>query len=231
MSVTFPRLLGVLAAVWTCRGLLWGSVGWSTVWSWAVATGLCGVAAVWLLTAKHVRVGAALLTGACVVEMLARPMVDSEPVILLAWIGAIVLITEGEPRERAFLLRVCTATIYAFAAASKTNPSWLAGEGVRGMAIARELLGEPLALLFPLAVILVEAWMALGLWFRSTRRMTAATGIGFHLALITIVSASFVDVLALIVLNLGLVAMYPAFWYPLRASDVLRRSTAEPAGS
>lgn len=180
MSVTFPRLLGLMAAVWTIRGLLWGPVAWSTAASWVVGVGLCGAAAVGLVAARSVRWAAALLAAACVVEMLARPIVDNEPAILLAWLAAIVLLTEGEPRERAFLLRVSTTTVYAFAAASKVNPSWLSGEGVFGMAAARDVLGESLAAAYPPAVILVEAWMAVGLWFGWTRRFTLALGLSLH---------------------------------------------------
>lgn len=214
MSVTFPRPLGSLAALWAIRSILWGPVAWASTTSWAVATALIGLAAVWLLAGRRDHLGAGALVLGCLTEIAARPMVDDEPALLLAWLGAIVLLTADAPYERAFLLRVNTTTVYVFAAASKVNPSWLSGEGVLGMGVAEDLLGDTLARPFPLMAIAVEAAVAAGLWFVRTRWPAAVLGVLFHVGIVAMVSTRLADVLFLIVLNFGLVIAYPAFWSP-----------------
>lgn len=225
MSLTFPRLLGALAGLWVVRSVLWGPVAWVSRESWLGATVLIALGAAWLLTARRSHWGAGVLVVGCIGEIMARPFVDDEPALLLAWLAAIVLLTGGAPTERAFLLRVNTTTIYVFAAASKVNPSWLAGEGVLGVGVVRDVLGPAVAAAVPLVAILVEASLALGLWFRRTRAATAVIGIVFHAAIVVTISTSFADVLFLTVLNFGLVAAYTAYWHPIGRTDLARLSS------
>lgn len=202
------------------RSVLWGPVAWSNDASWVVATSLIGIGA-FLLALRRVPWGAGVLLLGCLLEIVARPVVDDEPALLLAWLAAIVLLTEGAPHERAFLLRVNTTVVYAFAAASKVNPSWLAGEGVLGMAVADAVVGPSLSRVYPLTVVLVEALLAVGLWSRRSRAVVAVLGVTFHTGVLVTVSTALADVLFLVVLNFGLVASYLAFWHPLARRDVV----------
>jgi hypothetical protein len=145
---------------------------------------------------------------------------------LLFWIGLILAVTEGHPHERALLLRVCVSVVYASSALSKTNPAWLAGEDIARMASSRthptlllELAGSAGRQLLPILIVVVEAWMAIGLWLRVTRRATAGIGFVLHSALIMVASATMTGLANLTVLNLGLVAMYLAFWRPIVPPD------------
>lgn len=212
MSVIFPRLLAGLAILWVVRSVMWGPVAWTSPTSWVVATTTIGVGALVLLWRRGARVGAGLLLAGCLAEVWTRPTVDDEPALLLGWLAAIVLLTEDAPHERAFLLRVNTTTVYAFAAASKLNPSWLAGEGVLGMGVVEDVLGVGLARPFPWGAIVVETALAVGLWSRRGRAPIAVLGVAFHTTIVVAASTALADVLFLIVLNFALVASYGAYW-------------------
>lgn len=219
----FPRLLGVLALLWGLREMLWSSGGWTVSTNAPVAMVLFLVSAVWLLVARQVHLGAGILAMACIFEALGRPAVGNSPLFLMLWAAVIVTATEGQPLERALLLRVCASTVYAYAALSKINPSWLAGEGVWNIANTRpimapflDLFSSPAGVALAVIVVAVEGWMAVGLWFRRTRTITAAMGLVLHTAMLPVAASSLSGLTFLVVLNFGLVALYPAFWHDWR---------------
>jgi hypothetical protein len=236
----FPQLLGGLALVWAGRAWIWTPPGWLSVEVFLTVTLAYTVAGVWLLRGRHVPVGAALLVGASLGQFIGQPDVTNSPVALLFWASVIVCVSEGRPHERALLLRVCVTCVYAFAALTKMNPAVLAGDGMVRIAMTRphwqwalELLSGPVGVTLAWVTILVELWLAVGLWFRQTRLATAALGVGLHVLLLPVAATSWGSGLAfLFVLNFGLVAMYPAFWTsirPVRAAT--RYHAAVPVGS
>lgn len=153
--------------------------------------------------------------------------------ILLVWLVVITAATERRPDERAVLLRVCVTVVYAFVAVSKLNPSWLSGDQLRNLIATRpqvevfgELLSSPVARGLAVATIVVEAWLALGLWFTRTRVPTAALGVLLHTTLVVVAHrGGWPGLVILVVLNFGLVAAYPAFWadLPARRSNSSKR--------
>lgn len=216
MSVTVSRTMGVLALLWALRNGLWMSPqAWSSTAAYGASLVGFVVAGAWLMAARRIEVGGGVLLIACVVELLARPAVDNTPVILLAWVAAILLVTPDEPAERALLLRVCATVVYTFAALSKINPSWLRGEGIARVDLIRDHLGPAAVVALAVLVIASELAVAGGLWVVGTRRLAVVLGVLLHVGIVATVSRNVRDVLFLGVLNGGLVGLYPAFWAPV----------------
>ena len=220
MSVTVSRTMGALALLWALRNALWMSPhAWSSPAAYGASLVGFVVAGGWLIVARRIDVGGGVLLVACVVELLARPVVDNTPVILLAWVAAILLLTPGAPQERALLLRVCATVVYTFAALSKINPSWLRGEGIARVDLIRDHLGPAAVVVLAVLVIASELAVAGGLWAVRTRRLAVVLGVVLHVGIVAAVSRNVRDVVFLSVLNGGLVGLYPAFWAPVRGSS------------
>jgi hypothetical protein len=218
MQVTYVRCLGGLALVWSVR--TWIAMGgWPSLEVYLVAATLYTLAAVWLLGGRHVPVGATMLLLASATQLWAQDDANS-PVLLLAWAALIVLLTEDHPHERALLLRVAATCVYAFTGLAKINPAFLAGDQLVGVAATRDHLGwalgplsGTLGILAAWSTVATELWLAIGLWFRRTRAPTAAVGVLLHVVLVPVAAVNWTTSLAYaIVLNLSLLAMYPAFW-------------------
>jgi hypothetical protein len=224
MFAAFPRLLGVLTALWTLRAFLAPTTGWSSHTAFLVASSLLGLAAVWLLVGRLVPVGAAILLLGGGIELVTRD-VSNSPLILLCWMALLTLVTEGRPWERALLLRVCVSCVYGFTGLAKLNPSFLAGDQLFHITATRpmwgwagELMAGPVGLALSWATVSAELLLAVGLWFPRLRVPVALLGVTLHVALIPVATVSPVSgVVFLFVLNFGLVVMYPAFWQPIRA--------------
>lgn len=223
MQVTFVRCLGGLSALWTIRALKWPPSSDSVV-PFALITLGFAAAAVGLLAARPPWVvpSAVVLTAACVGHLFTYPASNSS-VVLLGWAGLIVAATDGHPRERALLLRICVSCVYGFTALAKTNPSFLAGDQIYWIARTRTQMNWMVdfasgtgGIFIAVATVLTEYFLAVGLWFRRTRVVAAAVGIGLHSLLIPAAALSAQSAVFLAVLNLGLVAMYPAFWVEVR---------------
>lgn len=78
---------------------------------------------------------------------------------------------------------------------------------------AEPLVAGNFGVLLAVGTVLVEFGLAIGLWNPRTRAVTVAIGIALHVTL-TFVAAMTWDrgLIFLVVLNFGLVAMYPTFW-------------------
>lgn len=147
------------------------------------------------------------------------PSATGSPQTLLGWFALIVAVTQGSRGERALLLRVCVSCVYGFTALAKLNPSFLAGEQIVYLAATRDhlevfqaLAASGWGVAAAWGTVLVELWLAVGLWWRRTRRATAILGGAFHLALVLVASGGFAGVVFLGVLN-GLVVLgYLAFF-------------------
>lgn len=183
------------------------------------------VASAGLLTARRpwLTPSGLLLVTTCVGYLIVHRERSNSPVVLLLWASVIVVATDRRPNERALLLRVCVSCVYGFTAFAKTNPSFLAGDQMVNLAVTREqmswsfdLVIGPFGVLLAVATVLTEYVLAVGLWFARTRMAVAAVGVTLHTLLIPAAATSWGrGGIFLAVLNYGLVAMYPAFWYPI----------------
>ncbi len=222
MPLRFPRLVGILGLVWVLilrKGLLdWpnDAVWLAYVGAWLVTCGL-------LVAGRHVAVAGAALCLLSLGAMIdpARHLTDG--LALFAWIGLILAMTEGRPHERALLLRVLVSSVYAFAAVSKLNPTFLEGHQLVGIFLSRDrwdgvlpFLEGPGGLVLSWGAIATEGWLAIGLWLPRARRATVALGLIMHPTLIAIATyGSVPDVAFLIALNMLIVVSYLAFFEPI----------------
>lgn len=98
------------------------------------------------------------------------------------------------------------------------HPSTLAAGAGTGR--ARAFLDGPiptdLAVAAAVATIVVELAIPALLWSPRTRRNGAALGVAVHLALCLTAISNVTAFGNLVLLNFGLVALYPAFWVDLR---------------
>lgn len=213
----FPRLFGILVLVWGLRGVAESLITQQLFWA--------GTTVLWLLAGYHlvalrrVRFASLAVLGLSVLELIVR-VPNLTGLELLVWVSLIVAVTEGRPYDRALLLRTTVTVIYAFAAVTKVNPSWLAGEGIAGLIERRPQLSvfefvansPQLSTVVAVGVIAIESWLAIGLWNRRTRAVTAAIGIIMHSAFVIGASPNLWAAAHLVVFNFGVVACYLAFW-------------------
>jgi hypothetical protein len=224
MRLTYPRLIGALALVWTpilqAGALEWSSevarvcflVGW-------LAAGLS------LVLGRLVAPAAALLAMLSLLLFLGPGHRLGEALAMLVWASLIIAVTDGRDDERALLVRVFVTVVYVFAALTKLNPSFLSGEQLIALTSDRSQLGAFEDLMrsgwarpFALLTILAEAWLAIGLWIRRTRVPTMVFGAILHLGFILGVhTGTLWDVAFVTVLNGTLVASYLAFASPIPA--------------
>ena len=240
MKLRSERLFGLLAAVWSMRMVhLAVAVHEGTTSGWLMAmAALWALASGYLLSGRLVPAASVLVIALILAEYLIRQSLMLDGLALLFWIAVIMAMTEHRQNERALLLRVCVTVVYAFAALSKLNPSWLAGDGLVRLAESRPQL-DPLVDHFASSagivlaglVVAVEGWLAFGLWCRRTRLASAAIGVAFHLLVASASISTVTGLSHLVVLNFGLVVMYPAFWHPVRRRPVVDPHTQPPHGS
>ena len=219
--LTFPRTLGFLALVWGVRGIFESAV--TGQFFWLATTALWLIAALHLLALRRVRPASLGVVGLSALELVVR-VPNLTGLELLVWLGLIVAVTQGRPHDRALLLRTCVTVVYGFAALTKLNPSWLAGEGIVGLIVRRGQLApfmfvaesQSLSIVAAGAVVLTEAWLAIGLWHGRTRWATALVGVLMHTGFVILASPNPWAAAHLFVFNFGLVACYPAFWSETR---------------
>lgn len=150
---------------------------------WAVA--------VWVtacIAAGLSRWGYLALSLVAVVGWATVPDLASNHTILIFWVGLILSIVPPGHRDR--LLWIQTIVLYAFAAAAKINPVYLAGGG----ALENHLGSLPAEMRVVLAVgaVIGEGWLAWAVWRRHRWALPVAA-----------------------LLHLGIVAMM-AHWEPYR---------------
>jgi hypothetical protein len=221
-----PRLIGGCALVFVV------TVSWSLVpWPW---TGLrVAFAAAWasvaglLLFHRHVRLAGWLMAFLSAAGLLGPLWPMHQPLALFLWAGVLLAVTEGRPHERALLLRVMATVVYGFAAVSKLNPSFLAGEQLLAIVRGREhwaflvpLMASQAGVVLSWLGVLLEAAVPAGLWFRRTRVVAVVGGLCLHLAFITLVTrGSLPDLAHLVALNGLLIACHPAFFAAIRPPE------------
>lgn len=151
---------------------------------------------------------------------------------LLLLVAAIFLLFRRD--EQRLLLKVQLSIVYAFAALTKMNASWISGASLELNMLRRPLarsLGlnsiDPDVLLLTLpavavAVVAIEAWLAVGLWWERTRGWTAAVGVLFHAAMVPLMAANAVQTVRLVVFSGATMMLYLSFFGD-RGARVKRR--------
>jgi uncharacterized membrane protein YphA (DoxX/SURF4 family) len=130
---------------------------------------------------------------------------------------------ESVPSTPVLLMLTQLSICYGFAALSKINPWWLAGDELR-LSLRFE---APDPLYAPLAaiVIVTELFIALGIWFAHTRRLALLTGVGLHLGIVALMH----DRLPLITFAMVCLSLYPLIVSAPYARDL--RSVTASTGS
>jgi hypothetical protein len=113
------------------------------------------------------------------------------------------------------LLKIQVSLVYLFSALAKITPQYLAGEilthslkqeGWSAMPVAWRT--PPAVGILAVASIVVELFIAFGLWSRRLRPLAIVTGIGFHLLILAVVDSSR---LSLAIFALSMFAVYLLF--------------------
>ena len=125
----------------------------------------------------------------------------------------------------ATLLRCQISFVYAYAATAKVDPAWLRDGPIgRFVALPTSLRVPALFLALGVATVLVEAFLAFGLWTRRTRPLAFVTGLAFHTAIpLTMAPRS-----SLLVFSIATLAPYILF---LDARPASRRVAYDPTSA
>lgn len=222
MRLTYPRLIGgiglLFAAIWR-KGLL----DWPNDAVWMSCTLTWVAACVLLVAGRQARAASAAM---CLIALyvIAGPGPQlTDAMALFAWIGLILVVSEGRPLERALLVRVLITVVYLFAALSKLNPSFLNGDQLVGILLSRDrfvslvpTLQSDLGTMLAVGALMAETVIALGLWFERSRRYVIALGVAMHVTFVVVANyGTLEDVVFLTVLNGLLIASYLAFFEPI----------------
>jgi hypothetical protein len=113
------------------------------------------------------------------------------------------------------LLKIQVSLVYLFSALAKITPQYLAGEILTQSlkqegwsALPAALRTQPAVGVLAVASIVVELFIAFGLWSRRVRPLAIVTGIGFHLLILAVVDSSR---LSLAIFALSMFAVYLLF--------------------
>lgn len=109
--------------------------------------------------------------------------------------------------------------VYGFAAASKLNGDFLAGN-VLAVVLGHEsvvplpevLLTQSFLQAIGVGLIVTELFLAFGLWFEITRRLATVIGIGLHLTAHLTFPFSFINELSFLQIGAGMLVLYPFFY-------------------
>ncbi|MDV7999894.1 HTTM domain-containing protein [Rhodococcus sp. IEGM 1408] len=131
------------------------------------------------------------------------------------------------------LLKLQLAIVYTFAALTKVNETYLSGSELYASMVQhlfwQTVVGvdpEPAFLIaVSVASIVVEAFLAVGLWFARTRRITLVIGLCFHLSLVVLVTAGFDLFLDLAIYGGVMLSLYLPF-FEEEINTLVRRNKA-----
>lgn len=238
MQVTFPRLLGALALIFAVV-LQKGALDWTSEGVWLALTTAWIATAALLVSARHQVLAGCALATLCVLLWLGPGRDLDSALALLFWLAIAVALTDERPRERALLVRTTVTAVYAFAALAKLNPSFLAGEQIRAIALDRSQLewlvptvSSTWGMLLAWATVATEASLALALWFPRLRRLAAGVGIVVHAIFVLAVhNGTRWDIAYVAVLNFALVVGYLAYFHPHAWREPTAESVPVRAGS
>lgn len=236
------KVLSLLTLVWSGRHLFLAlemqtPAASLLVLVWAFGW---GVAAAFLWLGRGVVPVAVAVLVMAVADLLLLGLWAHYAIMLIVWLAFALLTAPRWPRDQLLLAKVLLSTVYAFAALTKVQPSWVMGDNLHKLANSRPqaawlepILVQPWVAAAAAAVVVTELWLAIGLWFRRTRLLTAGVGILLHVSLTVLATyGGMLGFLHLVALNGGLVLLYPAFWQhpiPLGQSGALRARGVERA--
>ena len=225
IAYSVGRVLALLSLVWSVRHVILAAEVQDVAVSrfllvWAL---LWGVLALFLGLGRGVVAVSSTILTMCAAELLLLELWAEYAIMLIAWLALALVVAPHRRHEQVFLARILLSTVYAFAALSKLQPSWMMGENLRLLVASRPqaawlepFLLQPWLSLAAAAVVVAELWLAIGLWLRRTRLLTAVMGVLLHIVLTTLAATDGMPgLLHLLALNGGLVVIYPAFWQPL----------------
>ncbi|MDX2358724.1 HTTM domain-containing protein [Dietzia sp. PP-33] len=118
------------------------------------------------------------------------------------------------------LLKIQLTIVYAFAALTKINETYLSGselyssmvQAAAWQAVFRDDPSPEFLMIVSAASIMVEAFLAVGLWFTRTRSIALVVGLCFHAGLVIAVTGGF-DLFADLSIYGGLIlALYLPFF-------------------
>jgi hypothetical protein len=216
------RAVGLFAVLWVARDGYLAVVAappWSKVLFAALAAGwlLAGVS---LIRLKEVRGAAVLLIILALIETVVLHPTAPMGLQWFVWCALILAVAPDRVHEQAFLMRVLATVVYLTAAASKLNPPWLAGDSLAALPRTRThlepiapLLSSDLGPVLAVLTIVTEASLIALLWLARTRRAAVAVGLVLHMLLVVLATPSFSGFINLLVLNGGLLVLYPAFFH------------------
>lgn len=213
MLKRLPRLVAILCVVW--------GIG---VGGWIHAEGMWSMSFAWLLSAallwfrRSETWGALLVVSLCGLTFLLGGLAHYEGLHLLTWIGSVITVTAERPQDRDRLTRWLATSVYAFAALTKLNPTWLSGDDLTRLLTTRQQLAFAVPVtqteifaIIPVAVIAVEAFLSIALWLPRLRNLAIVLGVTTHLAFVVGAADNPLGFCHLLLINGGLVACYPAF--------------------
>lgn len=246
MSLRLDRLYAVLILIWAARHIGATAIlppGTRAIW---VPPTLMWIAcAIYLIIGRRTVLVYWLVLALFGLEFFAMGFWNKEGVTMLAWLTLVMAVSEGHPEERRFLVRVLATVVYAFAAVTKLNPSWLGGDGVHALVPLHPTLAwtapvmelQGMAVAAGMLVIAVEGFIAVGLWFTRTRPYAIVIGMVMHTLFVTLLARDVFSLVHLLALNGGLMLCYVAFIEPgprlrgstERTSTPSQASEASPA--
>lgn len=219
------RVLALLCLVWSVRHVFFAFaqpdladsrfiLTWTSAWA---------VVAVLLWLDRGVLTVSAVVLVMCAVELLVFDIWADYAILLIGWLALVLFVAPHHRHDQLVMARILLSTVYAFSALSKIQPAWLMGENLHKLAATRgqaawleSFLAPPWLWVAAAAVVVIELWLAIGLWFRRTRLLTAVAGVLLHLGLTILATRGGMQgLLHLVALNGGLLLLYPAFWQRL----------------
>lgn len=215
-----PGMLSDLRHAVAILCVVWGigigiSISAERIWIMSIGWFLAG-ALLWIHRSQAW--GGLLVVVLCGLTYLFGGLAHYEGLHLMTWMAAAITITADRPTDRDRLTRWLATSVYAFAALSKLNPTWLEGEDLTLLLATRPHLATSAPLIpsevlgiLPVVVIAVEAFLAIGLWFPRTRTLAVVLGVAMHVSFIIGATNNPLGFCHLLLINGGLMACYPSF--------------------
>lgn len=213
MLTRIQRLFGLVclgkAVDWTIRAPeAIPHVGWAFVVLWVVAS-------VGLATGRRVELSSATVAILSVgAPFLSGWVLYNFHLWLLASVGAVFALMR--PAEQFVSLRLLVSAMYLFAGLAKINGVWLSGvvlhTTVERGPFSWGWMPEPVWAAGAVAVVAVELWMSVGLWFRRARDVTVAVGVLLHLGMVVTMLQGVVQASQFVAFAGGPVVLYLAFY-------------------
>jgi hypothetical protein len=215
-----PRLPDALASL----APLYAAVFLTPAW-WAAVLFACAALLLGVLPRACVALLVVLLLPLCFLsEGRQSRHVVLAALVAFGFVRSDVTRNDAGPLWPMRLIQIQLSLLYAVNAIAKLHPAYLRGDVLVGFSITRPnfrvdlsdgfLHVGPLTLpaaLLAVATVATEAWLAAGWWRPETRWITAAIGVGFHVALLGIVEIHMLDAAS--------VFLYLAFLLPFERAQ------------